>query len=395
MISPQDTWAIWTVLFGAAAFGMQANRYKIGAALSGPVCAMLFTAVLANVGVLPPPGPHISSIQGSVVKLATPLLLFNANLRQIFRDTGELMQAFLIGTFATVFGAFVAYLVMSVPLAAIGAGDGEGWKMVSALIAKNVGGGMNYIAVSSTLGVTPVMVAAGITVDNVFALLYFPLVSWLGDLRQPSSAHDEGDEAAGGGLDNKDISGERVATSTSGMPAPEPHASPGGAEFALALALASALVALSEIVAPSASIPMSTALAVLVATALPSQVGQLAPAGDLLGTLLLFVFFATAGASGGSVSAILSYSSLFGFLAIMYVCHLAVVLGAWKLLRLDLAKVLVASNANIGGPATASALAVSKGWTKLVIPGLLVGNFGNTIGTFIGLLLSQLLEAVS
>eukprot|EP00854_Cymbomonas_tetramitiformis_P000448 gene448-825_t len=274
---------------------MQANRYKIGAALSGPVCAMLFTAVLANVGVLPPPGPHISSIQGSVVKLATPLLLFNANLRQIFRDTGELMQAFLIGTFATVFGAFVAYLVMSVPLAAIGAGDGEGWKMVSALIAKNVGGGMNYIAVSSTLGVTPVMVAAGITVDNVFALLYFPLVSWLGDLRQPSSAHDEGDEAAGGGLDNKDISGERVATSTSGMPAPEPHASPGlstaeriakgvikgvqalsnpilevglaslhmpptdvcgampgGAEFALALALASALVALSEIVAPSA-----------------------------------------------------------------------------------------------------------------------------------------------
>jgi hypothetical protein len=48
------------------------------------------------------------------------------------------------------------------------------------LVAKNIGGGMNYVAVCNTLHVTPAAFAAGIAVDNVFAVLYFPLTSWLG-----------------------------------------------------------------------------------------------------------------------------------------------------------------------------------------------------------------------
>ena len=39
---------------------------------------------------------------------------------------------------------------------------------------------MNYVAVCNTLHVTPAAFAAGIAVDNVFAVLYFPLTSWLG-----------------------------------------------------------------------------------------------------------------------------------------------------------------------------------------------------------------------
>eukprot|EP00958_Prasinococcus_capsulatus_P012324 scaffold1229_cov400-Prasinococcus_capsulatus_cf.AAC.5 len=57
-------------------------------------------------------------------------------------------------------------------------------------------------------------------------------------------------------------------------------------------------------------------------------------------------------------------------------------------------QMMVASNANVGGPATASALAVSKGYTKLVMPALLVGTFGNSIGTFLGLALHQLLPLI-
>jgi hypothetical protein len=58
--------------------------------------------------------------------------------------------------------------------------NGDGWKVASALVAKNIGGGMNYVAVCNTLHVTPAAFAAGIAVDNVFAVLYFPLTSWLG-----------------------------------------------------------------------------------------------------------------------------------------------------------------------------------------------------------------------
>ena len=55
---------------------------------------------------------------------------------------------------------------------------------------------------------------------------------------------------------------------------------------------------------------------------------------------------------------------------------------------------LLASNANIGGPATAASLAATKGWTQLVAPGILAGLLGNVIATFVGLGLSQVFRAI-
>ena len=60
----------------------------------------------------------------------------------------------------------------------------DGWKVAAALLAKNIGGGINYIAVATTLSVSPTVIAAGITVDNIFALVYFPLLGALGNLRE-------------------------------------------------------------------------------------------------------------------------------------------------------------------------------------------------------------------
>jgi hypothetical protein len=64
---------------------------------------------------------------------------------------------------------------------ALGGVAADGWKVGAALLAKNVGGGINYIAVCETLNVSPSVVAAGLTIDNVGALAYFPLVSFLAD----------------------------------------------------------------------------------------------------------------------------------------------------------------------------------------------------------------------
>eukprot|EP00957_Ditylum_brightwellii_P201445 15325682-Ditylum_brightwellii.AAC.1 len=58
-------------------------------------------------------------------------------------------------------------------------GGGDGMKIAAALMAKNVGGGVNYIAVCNSLQASPNAVAAGLCVDNIFALIYFPIVSAL------------------------------------------------------------------------------------------------------------------------------------------------------------------------------------------------------------------------
>ena len=65
-------------------------------------------------------------------------------------------------------------------------------------------------------------------------------------------------------------------------------------------------------------------------------------------------------------------------------CNLAVILIAGRLLRLDLAEIVIASNANMGGPTSAAAMAVARRWDTLVIPAILCGTLGYATATFIG-----------
>lgn len=69
--------------------------------------------------------------------------------------------------------------------------------------------------------------------------------------------------------------------------------------------------------------------------------------------------------------------------------HLAVCLAGGRLLRLPMQSVLIASNANVGGPATAAAMASSKGWPHMVQPAMLTGCLGYAIATFLGCAMGQ------
>ena len=136
--------------------------------------------------------------------------------------------------------------------------------------------------------------------------------------------------------------------------------------------------------------------------------------------------FATILATPTITSLLVAAGPLLVFLATLYAVHLTVVLGLGKALGFGRAELLVASNANIGGPvrtsnvckkkpppylslpssllylplrlisrliihvvlyfkATAGALCVGRGWSGLVRPALLVGNLGYSAANFIAL----------
>ena len=61
------------------------------------------------------------------------------------------------------------------------------------------------------------------------------------------------------------------------------------------------------------------------------------------------------------------------------------------LLRLNLEELLLCVNAALGGAPSAAAMAVASGWPNLVLPALLVGIWGYAVGTFIGLVVGELL----
>lgn len=97
------------------------------------------------------------------------------------------------------------------------------------------------------------------------------------------------------------------------------------------------------------------------------------------------VFFAVVGASGNIWSVINTAPSIFFFALIQIAVHLAVILGLGKLLGFDLKLLLIASNANVGGPTTACGMATAKEWNSMIVPGILAGIFGIAIATFIGI----------
>ncbi|KAG8069553.1 hypothetical protein GUJ93_ZPchr0006g42902 [Zizania palustris] len=124
------------------------------------------------------------------------------------------------------------------------------------------------------------------------------------------------------------------------------------------------------------TLPCVTALVIVLATAFPGLLGRLAPSGETIALILMQVFFTVVGANGNLVDAVTKAPSVFVF---------AVVLGVGKLMGLERKSLLIASNANVGGPMTAAAMATAKGWSSLIVPGILVGMFGISIATFLGI----------
>jgi uncharacterized membrane protein len=76
----------------------------------------------------------------------------------------------------------------------------------------------------------------------------------------------------------------------------------------------------------------------------------------------------------------------------MALTNLAVTLGLGKLLKIDLEELLLCVNATLGGPPSAAAMALAKGWSNLIVPALLVGIWGYVIGTFLGVLMGESLR---
>ena len=390
-----DGFSVFAILSIAGAAGNALGKTKAGNALSGPVCAMALTFALTASSVLPAPSPTVSAAQLMAVQLATPLLLFSADLRAIGRRAGRLVPSFFLGTIGTVLGAVFGLRAFSGPLAV--AFGTEGLKAAVALAAKNIGGGLNFVAVAAALRLSPAAFAAALAVDNVMALVYFPLCAWLGRSEGDPFGEAGVPTAHGASQSQQAIDGAASTEAEVAPPLEVDRVSIQSRALAAALTVAAASQAIALRVAPGFDLPIATLITVAAATLVPRALAPLVDVGTELGTTCIFLFFATAGWTGGRLGASLLIGGppLLGFLTVLYAIHLAIVLGVGALARrvtpaasaaplFRLPLLLVSSNANIGGPATASALAVGNGWRSLVTPALLVGNSARVTATVPG-----------
>ena len=368
IISVNDSWGNIAILASIASVSHRIGKAtRIGRLLGAPVTAMATAFLLGSIGVLPGGGsPGAKIIQGLSIQLATPLLLLGVNIRECKKRSGPLLLSFLVASISTIFASAVAFPLCSGPL--YNALGQDGLKIAAALMAKNVGGGVNYVAVCKALEVSPASVAAGLCVDNIFALLYFPVSNALAANRP-----DVGD------CDNLSLSNEDEEPRTI-----------DAEKISATLTVAFLVTWLGErIGGQSGALPLATIFTVIFTVLFPKVSKLISGSGEELGTSLLYIFFATAGAPGLSIadSARASFVPISTFLALLYSIHGGVLFLALKIassrgksLRKSSPwlpqRLLVASSAAIGGPATAAALAKSNNWESLVAPSLIVGNLG-------------------
>ena len=104
------------------------------------------------------------------------------------------------------------------------------------------------------------------------------------------------------------------------------------------------------------------------------------------------MFFAASGAAGSIRLVMQSAPSLFLFSALQVAIHFASLMFIGRtVFRLPSNELYLASNANVGGPTTAAAMAKAKRWESLVLPALLIGILGYASATPIALGLGQIL----
>lgn len=376
LIEADRTFAVSAAIMVIVSFGLWAERRPWGQKLGGPLLLIAIAMVAANVGIIPHSAPVYGQIANFLVPLAIPLLLLRADFRTIYRESGPMFFAFIVATVATVAGSIVGVSVID-----MGASEPE---IAGTVTASYIGGSLNFVATAQALGIQgSAIYVAGLSADAVGAVFFLLALMALPAFRfvrraMPSRFIEQGRSPS---------RGESTARPAEAAPFKPSQAANGLAVSLLVCAAGAALTSLFEL--DSLFILVVTGLALLVANFGKPLLRHVSSEFEL-GTLFMYVFFVAIGA-GADFGAVLEAAlPILFFILVMVAVHLCLLVVIGKLMKLDLAEVMIAANACILGPAPAAALAASRGWQPLVAPGILVGMFGYAIATPIGVALAGL-----
>src|SRR5699024_9452598 len=100
---------MFIIVIVAATISLE-QHFAWASTLSIAIISLLGAVLLYNLGIIPTDSHVYDTVWDYVVPLAIPLLLFQANIRQIWKKSGRLLIIFLLSSIATVAGAIIAFL---------------------------------------------------------------------------------------------------------------------------------------------------------------------------------------------------------------------------------------------------------------------------------------------
>ena len=381
------------------------QRFLWAAKVSACVLCLVFAMILANLRIIPTDAPAYDFIWSYLVPLAIPFLLFQADFRKIWRESGRMFGIYLLASLGTDAGGVLAYLLLKNRI-----GVSEAKSALAMFVGTYVGGSVNLVAMADAAGAGKNLVSASIVADNLLMVLYFfvlaalPASGWiLKHYRHPiidrrariESSEEEMAEVKKYHRTHK----SRAAEYWKARPVSLADLATGFAAACMIVAVSKMLAGFFEGAIAGDSFAISllrgllgnqylliTTITTALATFFPKFFGNISGAQEI-GTFLIHIFFAVIGAPASIALIIRDAPILLLFAAIIVLMNLVFSLAFGKLFRYSIEEITVASNANIGGPTTAAAFAIAKGWHSLIFPAILVGTLGYVIGNYYGIFL--------
>lgn len=396
LISADNSWMLFAIMAMIAAGAIWLEQsFRWAARLSSCVICLIAAMLLSNLRVIPTEAPAYDFVWSYIVPLAIPMLLFKANIRRIWRESGRMLGIFLVGSIGTLLGGVIAFAALKGQL-----GHDVARSAASMFTGTYVGGSVNLMAMAETTGAGSELVSASIVADNLLMAVYFFILIALPGFRWISEhfSHPMIDIRPDHGTYGDHVSKYWTKENTSLLDIAK--------TFSFSCVIVAVSIALAgffgEII-PTGNILLDllngllgnkylliTTITTLLATYFPGIFGNIAGAQET-GTYMINIFFAVIGAPASLALILTKAPVLLLFAAIVVAMNMVFSLVFGRLFGYSIEEITVASNANIGGPTTAAAFAISKGWEPLVIPALLVGTLGYVIGNYYGVMLFTLL----
>ena len=354
------------------------GKTKFGKQFGAALLVILFTAVIANLKLIPSASDSIG-LYDVIFKYIAPIsifyLLLSVNLNSIKKAGLPMISLFVIGSLATTAGILISWVILS-PENILG----EDAKIIAGMLTGTyTGGSVNFNAIAIEYGFQKkgVLYAGTIAVDNVvtavWILVTLILPVFLSKIWKSKIEHNK-------------ISNEQVKISNKGIDL---------ISLAWLTFLGIMSFNLSEILVqyfpriPSILI-LSTFGIGLAQTKFVSNL----KGGHNLGLYLVYLFLAVIGAycEIGAVYQLKEIGFtllLFTTLAVSFHGILSIIIGG--LVYRDWQMIAIVSQANVGGGASAIALAETFNRKELILPAILVGTLGNALGTYLGFFVVYLL----
>ena len=371
---------VLSILCFMVILSVYAGKTKIGKQLGGAaLLVILFTAVVANFKFIPSASNSIE-LYDFIFKYIAPIsifyLLLNVNITSIKKAGLPMVGLFVLGSIATTIGILISWFLLS-PQEILG----DNGKIIAGMLTGTyTGGSVNFNAIALEYGFQKkgFLYAGTIAVDNVVTAIWIMVTLaipmflnkiWNSNVKLNTKVNLNTEKVDNDKIDSKSL--------------------------AWLIFLGIGVYYISDIISENfikvPSILILTTIGILLAqTKFISKM----KGSQTLGLYLVYLFLAVIGAycELSAVSQLQEVgATLLIFTSLAVLIHGLVFIFIGGLFYRDWEMISIASQANIGGGASAIALAESFDRKELILPAILVGSLGNGLGTYLGFLVVYIL----